>query len=344
MKSAKTIKKTVIGLLCLCTIASIGLNIYQHYRIMEVSQDISNETAFNTESTTDTPPDERETLLEITEQDRPPATGETQAADREAEDLRYQIAAAKEELAMVNEQISDEETKKAEQLQKEYELAKERMEDPDQEETWRNVYKASNERQYILLLKKLNLPQEKQEKFIEILVNERMASREETVEIIDDPDLGKRVVTILRGKDVGDEYQDQIRELLGYDNYEEYKEYKKKGSEVNILTRLNESIIPEYRLTDDQQFEMIDAMYEKAEKERAATVIDDNKIDISEEIMEERARIHEAYVEAAQDILSQTQIEQLKAYLKQQRESTRITVTRSSRDTTEQENDGGKPE
>jgi len=138
---------------------------------------------------------------------------------------------------------------------------------------------------------------------------------------MDDGSGNKRVMNYVRSKDPGDEYQTKISGLLGEDDYNKYMSYKEKSREVYALNEFNESLKSNDRLTDDQQFDMLDAMYEKAKKERDATVIDKNKTDITAEINEENNRVYDSYIKAAENILNSYQLEQLKSYLNSKRHS-----------------------
>lgn len=318
------IKNIVIVFICTSLLGLICLNIYQHRQIkkrsnVNVPETPSNKApATNMASIKNIPVEKNST--------KEPAIAAKTSGNNESDDLKYHLNAAKEELTMVNQRLSDEETRKAELLKKELELAKKQEEDPANKAAWRTMSKTRLDRQYALLLKMLKLSSEKQEKFMEMLLDEDMASKETGVSVMDDGSGNKRVMNYVRKKDPGDEYQTKISELLGKDDYSNYTSYKSKSREVNELDEFNESLKSNDRLTDDQQFVMVDAMYEKAKKERDATVIDKNKTDITAEINEENNRVYDSYIKAAENILNSSQLEQLKSYLNSKRHSNFITT------------------
>ncbi|MBN1626039.1 MAG: hypothetical protein JW944_05895 [Deltaproteobacteria bacterium] len=326
-------KKIVIGLICLILLILIGLSIYQNQQVRKLSEGGSSEeyAGKGSDKTPETVQDiqrgnEQGVLSESNENVANKNMPDTPTVDATANisELEERLDAREKELDMIHNQISAEEARKAELLEKELELARKRLEDPASKKSMRNVLKASLDSRYALLLKRLNLAPENQERFMEILLDQEMASMEQSVELIDDPVRGKQIVHVTRSKDPGDEYKTKIADLLGDENFKTYQEYGERGAEVHWVTQFDGSLSSDERLTDDQQMELINAMYNNREKVKASMVNTNTKSESQSEMTEEDIEanmkrtelMHEAYVEAAEGILSDAQTDQLKAYLK----------------------------
>jgi hypothetical protein len=144
------------------------------------------------------------------------------------------------------------------------------------------------------------------------------------------------------------EYQIKISELLGEDDYEKYQKFKERRSEAYQVSGFNDILNSGEKLTDDQQMELIDAMYAEREITRKEQVSDETKNDSPQEINEEAIarriesldRRHESYIEASRDILSESQIEQFTTYLKGQRDmmesSIKLQAQREQKQTTQE--------
>lgn len=331
MGTEKITKRIVIGMICLLMILLIGVSIYQNRQIRKLSEDVSSEgyaeNASNITSETDQggqSVNKQGTSLSAGNENKNISDTPEANAGVDINDLEERLNATEKELDSVYNQISAEDARKEELLKKELELARKRLEDPASKKSMRDVIKASIDSQYALLLKRLNLSPEDQEKLMELLLNEEVASRETSIEVIDDPVRGKQVVTVTRTKDPGDEYQIKISELLGGDDYETYQEYEERGAEVYWVTQFNGSLISGERLTDDQQMELINAMHNNREKVKASMVNTNTKSESQTEMTEEDIEasmkrtelMHEAYVEAAEGILSDAHTDQLEAYFK----------------------------
>jgi|GEM_PF-2053748 len=329
MDTKKTIKNLSIVLICLSAVALIGLNIYQHQQIKKASQG----TIFET-SASDEARDKTSGAFSSRSKSRSPghalAPANNQSGTNEGDDLNYQLEAAEEELAMVNKQLSDEESKKAEQKKIQSELQKKYREDPSYKKSMKN----SLEIQYGDLFKKLNLPPEKLDKFKDLLVEEMAAQQDIWLEMgADYNTLSKEQRDELnkRFEALNKKYESQKADLLGENDYEEYKEYSETLSERYNVTNFMESLGSGEKLTETQKEGLIEAMYEEAKTIRYESTDDDSESSSSrydEESMAQMLKfqesIHEAYLNAAKGILSASQIEQLDAYFKKERDRYKV--------------------
>lgn len=323
------IKKIVLGLMCILLITLIAVSIIQRRQLNKLSQTLD----------TKSPPEETALSVQAIPQIAPETDISGIAEKESPDDLIYHIEAAEEELDMVNEQLSDEQARKADLLRAQTELEKKQLEDPGYIKIVRETIMASLDSGNALLFKKLNLSLEEQETIKEILADKQIALMKYSMEAAlirinqDGTDSAqseetRREIEKLYN-DIQDEYNTKISSLLGTESFEKYQAFEEKSSERYWVTGFTESLDSDEGLTEDQQNYLIDSMYEQAQKIRSELDNEaedkDAPSEISKEeniarIMKRRDLLNEAFVEASRDILSPSQVEQFRAYLKQQRD------------------------
>jgi hypothetical protein len=336
MESAKIIKRTAICLLCLLALALIGLNIYQYQQIKKASQVLPDEPSSVKEAATNKTPDKVSPILKITSQAPAPVVVESQTTNKEADDLKYQLASAKEELAMANKQLSDETEKEAKEKKassdaqkRSREMMKKYQETPAYRQNMRNSLAV----RYPDLFEKLNLAPEKLEKFKDMLVDEMMAQQDlwAGMQTDDSTTLSKEQQAELnkRYEALDKEYESKKSELLGKDDYDKYQAYNETAGERRDVTNFLSSLGSGETLTGTQKETLIEAMHQERKSVVYDKINDGNSGSTSTITYDEKTialimgnedRINEAYLKAAKNILSASQIEQLTAYLKQQRD------------------------
>ncbi len=317
MKNAKIIKNIYVVFICLAAVALICLNIYQRHKIIMLSQSINQQAPVNPISSSDQTSEGKDASRSI------PGKGIIQD---NPDGLSYQLDAAKEELDMVNRELSDEAAKKAELKEKELESFKDTIKDPN----YKNRLMQSLESHYSLLFKKLNLPEDKLERFKELINNYGMASTNFFVEIqaVSTSEAEeKRAEFKDRSAKLKEAHEMEVVELIGRDNFEKYETYNETAGERSTLELFLMSYGSESNLTDGQMEQLISAMYE-ARKNVIYEDIDDNFRFPSEmydegyiaRSLDHETQKYEAYLTAAENIMSPSQTEQFKAYLERQRE------------------------
>lgn len=319
MSNNKLLKKVYIVFICLAAAVLICLNIYQHKKIIRLSQRVNQQASATNQSTVNH-------LSENKWATQAPTLSENEKrnSNSEYDDLKYQLGAAQEELDMAKEQLSGEAAKKAGLKEKELESFKDYMKDPN----YKNNIRQSIEAHYSPLFKKLNLSDDQLEKFKDILVNNTMAYSNFYIELqnVTASDAEeKRDEFKLRAEELKKEHEAEVIKLIGKDGFEEYEIYNETAGERSTLYQFTESVSSDFSLTEDQMEQLLNAMYE-ARKNVIYENIDDNYRFRSEmydegyiaRMLDYDSRKAEAYLTAAQNILSPSQIEQFKIYLEKQ--------------------------
>jgi hypothetical protein len=328
MENRMTVKRTVVGLLCLIVPALICLNIYQYGKISKITRAIADIK----------PSGDGAALHKTTEitasistgRDKLPAVPvDGQSVNMDAEGLRDQLAAAKEELTTAQRQWAEyeardaEEKKASEELEKRSrEAQKKSMQDP----SYRKEAKNSLASQYGDLFKKLNLSPENLDKLKDLMVDESMASQElyMTIQTDGNTTLSEKQLEELerRSQAVYDEYESKRKELLGDEGYEDFKEYQASMFERFQINTFMQSLGSGEGLTDDQKEDLIDAVYE-AEKNFRFVASDEEAREASDPLSEKGLSLmlrqidekNDVYLSAAKEILSASQLEQYRKYL-----------------------------
>ena len=195
--------------------------------------------------------------------------------------------------------------------------------------------------QYSDFFEELNLSPEKQEKIIDILVNNRMASFEFRSDFQNaTPSDEKTAEFAERRKALGEEAeatQDKIKDVLGNSDYERYQEYAETIQARSTVNKFVESLGGSDKPTEQQQKRLVAAIHEQLKagysKKNTEAGNEDAKFmspseretdyDAEEQMAkmwEYRDRRDEAYLRAAQDILSASQLESLKEHFQYERE------------------------
>jgi hypothetical protein len=326
METQKVLIKIAYCLVGLSVIVLIGLTIFQHQQIKELSDNVDTETVAKDESAGEAIPGPVETTQNNDTQRTAVAGLEKEAYKNEVDELEYQLDAAEEELDMAQEQLSDELTRKEELKKMELELQKKYRENP----SYRKSMKNSLDRQYGDFFEKLNLSPEKLDEFKDLLVDQQMESSDFYTEMQNvTPSEEKRAEFEQRSKELNENREAEIKEFLGDSNYEKYQEYQGtwylKYQVDNFMATLESG----EELTDTQQQELIEAMKEEIKNISSERSDEDNKFlfpsemydeERMERTMEYQDRRNEAYLNAAENILSSSQTAKYKEYLKQQRD------------------------
>jgi hypothetical protein len=349
METKKIIKNIAIGLICLLLPVLIALNIYQYQQNKKLSDNTTSEASVNNSSTTNAIVAKDNTLQKATARRTTLVTRGKAAGNNEADEINYQLDAAEEELDTVNGQLSKEEAKKAELKKAELELHKKAMKDPSMKKNM----KTSLDFQYGDLFKKLNLSPEKLEKFKDLLVDEMIAQQNIYLESEADATTlskEKQAEMSQRYQALNKEYEAKKIQLLGQNGYEECETYMERIGERFNVNGFMESITSGEKVTEAQKEELINAMYE--ERKDVKFIISDADTAESSNMYDEKSiarmldfqdRQGEAYIKAAKGILSASQVEQFKAYLKRQRDiaesSIKLEALRVGSQTTQKSDD-----
>jgi len=322
MGDTKGRNKVIIALICLAALAIFGFIIYQHQQIRKLSQ--------VNESLNKQVPEQKDIAQEGAAQDTTfEAKGKGQG---EIDDLRYQLAAAEEELDLAHEQISELANKDTNNtLAGPMQDMMNRISDPEKKEELKKSLKRGFNQQYGTLFQLMNLSPEKLRQFKELLANQTMemmkiANDVETVEPTEENrnNLQGRLDDFLKQREA------DLSALLGSQDYQTYKNYKDSQQERSIVQRFTFSLSAEDKLTNEQQEALINSMCQERKNVSSGTQLgglgekiffpsdmaktsDENMKNMKE--MEERVK--DAYLESTGNILTASQEEHFEEYFQQ---------------------------
>lgn len=313
MKATDGIQKLSIRILSLLMAVLIGLAIFQALRIRSLSRKMSDSAAMVEE--------EKTSLEKSLQKTQPENYG--QRGDKQIEDLEYQLAAAKEELAMVDEQITEaanEEAAKKEAQEERRKLALEEQKKYMGDPAYQERQKKDLESTFAELFDILNLSPDDREKYIEIVMAHDKARNELNMAFQSD---GNTPASREQGAERRDrqealtrEYEAELASLLGEDTYATYQAYQGSSAERIFIRNFMPSLNAETMLTDTQREALIAALHENKENVQYISLANiDSREERTAVSKQNQLRIKEAYLDAGRDILSAEQLEKLDVYL-----------------------------
>lgn len=324
MDPKKAIKDLALAFICISTIALIGYNIYQYQVIKKLSKGRTPEIYGNNESTDNAVSGEK-TAVKGKNPQKPIEAGDNISSDTDIDELTYHLNAAEEELDMVHQQLADEEDRKAELRKKDLEVQKKYHEDP----SYKNITRSIINSQYSDLFEILNLSPERQEELKDILTDNQLAASDLYLEMSGTtPSEEKRTEFEQRQKDLKEDRESKLKEFLGNEDYEKYRRYQETWGLKYNVENFVESLNEDEKLTETQQELLIDTMHEESKNIPGISDEEDRFLFPSEQYEEkeiERSinnhiRSQEAYINGARNVLSASQLEQFKEYLRKERE------------------------
>jgi len=327
MDRKKIIKKIVIAIICLSLPVLICLNVYQRRQIIKSLNVAVPETSANKVPTATALPVKEIPVDQKAAQASNIAVKNKTSRNKDVDDLNYQLNAAQEELASVNKQLADEETRKAELKKSQMELQKRYVKNSS---SMKNSMKKSLGIEYEDFFKGLNLSSEKFEMFKDILVDEMMARQNIFADLGDTNNLSKEQQEEInqRFQSIEMEYDAKKSELLGNDGYKKYQAYMGRSGERYYVNNFIGSLGSDEKLTDVQKTQLIDAMHDEVKNITYEMISYENSESSSNMYTEKRIaqmlkneeKRDDVYLKAAQNILTASQLEKFETSLKQQRD------------------------
>lgn len=243
--------------------------------------------------------------------------GGVEQLEVKVETLRYQLEAAEEELDMAREDMAGYLSRPVEEWKEVIALEKKRRENSVLMEAERRRIKNNivNIKQELFEL--LDLPDEKLQNFISLMVDNEME-----IDFLltclgsDAPSKEDREMYGQQYEDQQAEYKKQVAELLGKDNYEIYNTYEDMSLEISCVNGF-------VNLSNEKAQELIDAMY-KARKDVEAKYpgFDAHNYDQKEGLIE----VADAYIECARRILPESELVEFEAVMNEQKEELRFYI------------------
>jgi hypothetical protein len=327
MEKQRASKGLIIGLACVVFLGLIGYAFYQNQQIKKLTQPVESSAPLKNKTVKDATLIQNATLMKTSAQNASMSNEQRKSSGNEIEELSYQLDASEEELDMAQKRLSDEQRKKAEIKKAQIELQKKYMKDPSMKKSMRDNMAV----QYNDLFKELNLSPEKLEKFKDLLADEMIAQQEAYMDVGGfGESLSKEKQDELkkRSEALNKEYEDKKNELLGNSDFGKYKTYSERMSERYYVTSFMDSLDTTEKLTEGQKSNLIEAMHSEskslrdeykknADSEQSTDMYDEKNIARTIEMQDRRG---DAYLKATKGILSSSQTEQFKTYLKRQRD------------------------
>jgi hypothetical protein len=291
MKIQKLFIKTAYCLIGLSILVLIGLTIFQHQQMKKISESTIPETVTKDESAGEAIPGPEEALKERDARD-------TTASNKEIDELEYQ-------------------------------LYKKALDDPASEKMLRTTFKRALDINYGPLFEELNLSAEKQDELSNILIDQQMATLDIGWEMLyDSPSEENKRELKQRFQELREKYEKKISECLRPGDYNSYEAYQERLSERILVNNFMELLNPDDRLSADQEKGLVDSMYEQKKDLYSELGYDPEELVFPSEMDEENMaqnmerldRIYARYTKSAGMILNESQMEQFRKYLGQQRD------------------------
>lgn len=192
------------------------------------------------------------------------------------------------------------------------------------------------------------IPSEVQQKLVDLLF-EKQNKLSEMRPIIEQLQSGKAITEDMLQEmmDINADYEEQISELLTEEEYVAFQEYQKVQQERMFIDQFKKNMLfGDTLLEKQQEKELIAAMYNdrqnymEMQKARAQEFIPSggNPYDYDKEYIEDRIKenfeaqkeLYDAYVESAENILSESQMQKFETYIKMRKSSIEMLSSRAS--------------
>jgi len=196
------------------------------------------------------------------------------------------------------------------------------MKDPRMKEVIRIQQKMTLDKMYGSLSKYLNLPADKLDALKELLVNRQMAMTEAGMALMTGS--GDRTQAAAEAKTVKADYDKKIQDFLGPEDYETFQDYEKTVSERVQIQMFKDALPADAALTDQQEDDLINAMYEERKTLPPSSLINSQSTDPSQlteervaEALKQWEELQQRYADRAAAILTPAQLDQFTKWQQQ---------------------------
>jgi len=325
MENKKNIKNITLGLICLSVLVLIGLSVYQHFLLKNLSPTEISETVEN-EDTAGNAPSEPGVIAQQSARKNTssPAARVKQPDISDIDELEDKLMTTEEELDAVYRQIADESARKKELEQKQMELQKQYLNDP----AMKSSLKSYLDTAYADLFKELNLSAEELDKFKDILVNGQMTLSEISFEISSATTKEQKADLQKRIAEAREKNEAEIKDFLGTD-YNIYHDYTEMATTRSVINGFKASLSADNQLTEAQEKELTQIMYKEQMQVFSEIGYDPRKeIEFDSDVksgevdgqLKNMEKIHTRSIANSKGVLSASQLQKYEEYLKSQRE------------------------
>jgi len=313
------IKKVILGLVCLLVAVLIGFSIYQNQQLKKLDNK-ANSGSVAGNGSGNVVSESRGTS------DTAPQTG--QQKERNANDvnaLKTQLDTTEKELDSANKKLSDEISRKAELKKKEIELRKQFIKDP----AYKNSMKTYLDTQYADIFKELNLSPEKLDKLKDLIVEYQMTFSDINLDSYSAHTDEEKAALRKHAESIYSDNQSKLKDLLGNTDYQKYYDYHERGDARSTVNGFMDSLNTDEKLSKDQEKALIETLYKEQSKVFSEIGYDPNKsVEFISDIkagkidgkVKNIEKIFSRSIENTNSILTASQLEQFKKYLKEYHE------------------------
>ena len=289
----------LFSIIVLLLFVSVGFNILQQRKLAGSSEiNKLNNKSVQTEPVKDSDPSNI-------------AHNDEDTGKNEIDELEYQLGAAEEEANRAIEQLKEELTKKDE-----YKKAMEKLDSSNMKKSI-PFYAKQYADNYDPLFKKLNMSEEEFEEFKNLIEESQIAERA----IYYNGYYSSSQGDFKSRSEASIYYNKEIRNLLDEEQYSTYQDFEYRRGEYINWNRFLKTLPSEISITEDQEDDLIETMYEGAKEVYAESRKDDlQQIQNDKQAMNKRSlnimtQRFDKYLEASRDVLSPEQQELYKTYL-----------------------------
>ncbi len=197
------------------------------------------------------------------------------------------------------------------------------MKDPAMKNMIRSQQKMMLNRQYGALTRYLNLPADKQTALQALLLERQMAMVEFSMAMMGGS-ADERRKAGEEIKAVRDEYDKKIRDLLGPQDFDTFHEYEQTIGERTQVQTFKEALPADLALTDQQEYDLVYAMYDERKALPATSLLKNQNADPSQfteasinEALKQMEELQKRYAQRAAAILTPAQLERFTEWQEQ---------------------------
>jgi hypothetical protein len=325
MKNKQIIKKVAFGFVIVAVIALIGLSIYQNLRFKKLSQIADSGLSKGNQS----PVMASSTSNESQQKNADVNVSKTVQINGSNPDdinaLKGQLDSTEKELDSANKKLSDEISRKAELRKKEAEAYKQYLKDPSS----KNFIKTYLDTSYADLFKELNLSSEKLDKLKDLIAEFQMGYSEVNMDSYSANTDQEKAALRKRADEIYNNNQSKLKDLLGDADYQKYQDYYERYDSRSTVNGFMDSLGADEKLTKDQEKTLVEIMYKEQTKVFSEIGYDPNKsVEFISDIkagkidgkVKNIEKIFSGSVQNANGILTASQLEKFKKYLKEYHE------------------------
>jgi hypothetical protein len=196
------------------------------------------------------------------------------------------------------------------------------MKDPQMKEAIRVQQKMALDKMYGSLSKYLTLPADKLDALKELMADRQLAMTEAGMTLMSGSGDQKKAAE--DAKTIKEDYDKKIQDLLGPQDYPVFQDYEKTVGDRTQVQMFKDTLPADAALTEQQEDDLITAMYEERNALPASSLMNNQTPDASQmteervaETLKQLEQLRQRYAERAATILTPAQLEQFTKWQQQ---------------------------